>query len=86
VTGQELIATIEAVTKNKYNVRPMGWWLIKTVGRFTSMGRELAELEYLWRMPHRISGEKLKTAIGEVAQTPLSTAIAESLRALGHRV
>jgi hypothetical protein len=48
------------------------------------MGRELAEMEYLWRVPHRISGDQLRSVIGEVPQTPLDQAIAASLRSLGH--
>jgi nucleoside-diphosphate-sugar epimerase len=86
VTGNELITAIKAVTKSNFTVRPMSWWMLKTVGRFMAMGRELSELEYLWRVPHRISGEKLTAAIGEVPHTPLPTAVADSLRALGHRV
>ncbi len=83
VTGYQLIAAIEAVTKSKFNVRPMSWWMIKTFGQLLAIGRELAELEYLWRVPHRISGDKLKAAIGEVPHTPLPDAVAAALRALG---
>jgi nucleoside-diphosphate-sugar epimerase len=86
ITGAELIAAIEAVTNRRYNLRPMSWWLIKTVGQLLTIGREIGELEYLWRVPHRISGEKLKAAIGDIPHTPLHTAIAQSLRELGHRV
>jgi nucleoside-diphosphate-sugar epimerase len=85
VTGHELITAIEAVTKAKFNVRPMGWWMIKTFGQLTAMGRELAELEYLWRVPHRVSGEKLQAAIGDTPHTPLPQAVAASLRALGYQ-
>ena len=49
----------------KFNIRPMGWWLLKTFGQLLTIGRELSELEYLWRVPHRISGDKLKAAIGD---------------------
>lgn len=86
VTGNELIAAIEAVTRGSFNVRPMGWWMIKTFGRLFAMGREISELEYLWRVPHRISGEKLKAAVGKVPHTPLREAVAASLRALGHKL
>jgi nucleoside-diphosphate-sugar epimerase len=84
-TGSELIATIEAATRQKFNVRLMGWWMLKTFGQLMALGRELSELEYLWRVPHRISGEKLKATLGEVAHTPLPRAVAASLRELGHR-
>ena len=86
ITGRELIAAIEAVTGARFNVRPMSWWMLKTVGQLTAMGRELAELEYLWRVPHRISGDGLRAAIGEIPHTPLRPAIVASLKALGHKV
>ena len=86
LTGNELIAVIEAVTRAKFTVRPMSWWFLKTIGQLMAMGRELSELEYLWRVPHAISGEKLKAAIGKVPHTPIEPAVAASLRALGHRV
>ena len=82
----EFIATIEAVTKSKFTLRPMSWWMIKTIGQLLAMGRELSELEYLWRVPHRIAGDKLKAAIGEVPHTPLPEAIAASLRAIGYKI
>ena len=59
----------------------MSWWLLKTFGQLLALGRELSELEYLWRVPHRISGDKLKAAIGDIPHTPLPQAIAASLRA-----
>jgi hypothetical protein len=86
MTGHELIAAIEAVTRGTFNVRPMSWWMIKTFGRLLAMGRELSELEYLWRVPHRISGEKLRSTLGDVPHTPLNAAVTASLRALGHRI
>ena len=82
VTGQEFITAIEAATGRKFNVRRMRWWLIKTFGQLMPIGRELAELEYLWRVPHRISGDKLRAAIDNVPYTPLPRAVAATLRDL----
>jgi nucleoside-diphosphate-sugar epimerase len=86
ITGSELIATIETVTRSSFNVRPMSWWFLKSIGQLMALSRELSELEYLWRVPHRISGEKLAAAIGDVPHTSLPDAIAASLRALGYRL
>ncbi|HWP25842.1 MAG TPA: NAD-dependent epimerase/dehydratase family protein [Xanthobacteraceae bacterium] len=86
VTGRELIAAIERVTGRKYNVRQMGWWFLKSFGRLMAIGRELAELEYLWRVPHRIDGTKLAAALGKVPHTPLDQAVAQALRELGYGV
>jgi nucleoside-diphosphate-sugar epimerase len=85
MTGTQLIAEIETAAGRKFNVRPMGWWFIKSFGRLLALGRELAELEYLWRVPHRISGEKLQRALGEVPNTAIPKAIAASLKELGLR-
>jgi nucleoside-diphosphate-sugar epimerase len=86
VTGHELIAAIERATGRKYNVRQMGWWMLKSFGRLLAIGRELAELEYLWRVPHRIDGTRLASVLGEVPHTPLDQAVAQALRELGYRV
>ena len=85
ISGHELIAAIKDVTRAEFTVRPMSWWFLKTIGQLVAMGRELSELEYLWRVPHAISGEKLKAAIGRVPHTALVPAVAASLRALGYR-
>jgi nucleoside-diphosphate-sugar epimerase len=85
VTGREMVAAIEAATGNTYNVRHIKWWVLKTFGRLMAVGRELAELDYLWQKPHRIDGTKLRAAIGEIPHTPFNRAIAMSLRELGYR-
>ena len=85
VTGREFIAAIEAATGKKFNVRRMSWWLVKTFGRLMPIGREIAELEYLWRVPHRISGDKLRAAIDSVPFTPLPRAVDAALKELGIR-
>jgi nucleoside-diphosphate-sugar epimerase len=86
LTGRELVAAIESVAGARFNLRTMSWWMLKTVGQVTALGRELSELEYLWRVPHRISGDKLAAAIGDIPHTALPDALAASLRALGHRL
>jgi nucleoside-diphosphate-sugar epimerase len=86
LTGRELIAAIEAVTRATFNVRLMSWWFLKTFGQAMALGRELSELEYLWQVPHRLDGGKLQSALGDVPHTPLNAAVAASLRALGHKI
>jgi nucleoside-diphosphate-sugar epimerase len=86
ITGSELVGMIEQITGGKFNIRQMSWWFLKSFGRFLTIGRELVEIEYLWRMPHRISGDKLKAALGDVPHTPLKKALTASLRELGFRV
>lgn len=85
VTGRQFVDTIEAVTKATFNVQKMSWWFIKTFGRVTTFGRELSEIEYLWRVPHQIDGRKLKAAIGDIPHTPFPKAVAAAIKALEYR-
>jgi nucleoside-diphosphate-sugar epimerase len=86
VTGRELIGAIaQAMGRERHDIRirHMSWWLLHMLSPFVPLPRELSEMAYLWRVPHRIAGEKLKAAIGEVPHTPLDTAVARALRELG---
>jgi hypothetical protein len=49
------------------------------------MLREVAELRYLWYVPHRLSGERLTALIGTVPHTPLGRAVEDALRELFQR-
>ncbi|MFL6972550.1 MAG: NAD-dependent epimerase/dehydratase family protein [Xanthobacteraceae bacterium] len=84
VPGREMIHAMARAMQRDLRVKRMRWWMVKTVGQLFAMGRELAEIEYLWRVPHRISGEKLKSLIGELPHTPLDQAVAAALRKLGY--
>jgi nucleoside-diphosphate-sugar epimerase len=82
ITGREMADAIARAMRRDVRVKRMRWWMVKTFGRLFAMGRELAEIEYLWRVPHSISGEKLTALIGEVPHTPLDAAVAAALRDL----
>jgi nucleoside-diphosphate-sugar epimerase len=86
VTGRALIDAIaKAIGRDSRDlkVRRMQWWMIKAFAPFFALPRELAELDYLWQVPHRIAGDKLKRTIGLVPHTPLETAVKRALRDLG---
>ncbi len=82
VTGREFTQAIAKVVQNRLQVKPMGWWLIKALAPFVPLCRELAEIAYLWREPHRINGDKLHAAIGDIPHTPLDAAITRAIQSL----
>jgi nucleoside-diphosphate-sugar epimerase len=85
VTGRELVGAIARAMGRRgrdIRVRQMQWWLIRALAPFAPLPRELSEMAYLWRLQHRIAGDKLAAAIGEVPHTPLDTAVARALREL----
>jgi nucleoside-diphosphate-sugar epimerase len=83
VRGREFVGAIAKAARRQFRVKQLNWWMMRTFGRITAMGRELAEIGYLWQVPHRISGDRLAAALGKVPQTPLDLAVAQSLRELG---
>jgi nucleoside-diphosphate-sugar epimerase len=63
----------------------MPWPLIRIGGLVVPMWRELAELRYLWNVPHRLSAERLARVIGVVPHTPLEQALDDTLQELFQR-
>jgi nucleoside-diphosphate-sugar epimerase len=79
VTGRAFAAAIARTVHRELRVGTMPWWFIRALGPVVPIFRELAEMAYLWQVPHRISGERLKSAIGAVPATPFDAAIAGAL-------
>jgi nucleoside-diphosphate-sugar epimerase len=82
VTGHELTQAIAKARERTFEVKRMTWWLIHALRPFVALPRELSEIAYLWHEPHRIAGDKLKAAIGEVPHTPLDVAVRRALEHL----
>jgi nucleoside-diphosphate-sugar epimerase len=82
VTGREFVAALTKAAQRGLQIRRMPWWLIHLTRALIPVSRELSETGYLWQLPHHISGDKLKAAIGDIPQTPFEVAVARALRAL----
>lgn len=90
LTGAELLAGIERAA-DALGIAPqrawahggLPWGVIRLGGLLVPIWRELAEMEYLWRMPHALDGAALARAIGPVATTPPADALRATLLALG---
>jgi nucleoside-diphosphate-sugar epimerase len=89
-TGEELLACI-AVSARRLGLlgagrelqrRSLPWGWLRAGGLLIPLWRELAELRYLWEVPHRLSGERLAKVIGAVPATPLDEAMDATLREL----
>ena len=85
VTGRALVDAIANAMGREsrdLRIRRMQWWMIKALSPIFPLPRELSEIAYLWKVPHRIAGDKLKATIGEVPHTPFETAVKRALREL----
>jgi nucleoside-diphosphate-sugar epimerase len=61
-------------------VQVLPWWLLRLAGLADPVVRELLELRYLWDESVILSGDKLGRLLPDYRDTPLQTAIAETLR------
>ena len=59
------------------------WSAIRAGGLVVPMWREVAEMQYLWDVPHRLDDSALKKFIGDIARTEFTQAICSSLIDLG---
>ena len=61
----------------------MPWALLRAGSWLVPMWRELAEMEYLWRVPHRLDDHGLQAVAGPLHATPFATALRAALSDLG---
>ncbi len=91
LTGAELLQAIEMAAAElgvspgrPYRHGSLPWRWIRAGGVFVPMWRELAQMAYLWRVPHALDGTRL-AALCDLPQhsTPLAVAMRDSLQLLG---
>jgi nucleoside-diphosphate-sugar epimerase len=83
VTGNEMHAAAEAALGRKLKAGSLPLTVMRLLGWFSPTMAATSEMAYLWRRPHRLTGEKLEAVIGRLPRTPLAQAIAEALGDLG---
>jgi nucleoside-diphosphate-sugar epimerase len=90
LTGAELLAGLERAAASLGVSPPRGWthgsmpWgVIRVGGLVVPMWRELAEMAYLWQVPHALDGAALERAVGPLPATPLAQSLRAALLALG---
>lgn len=86
LTGESLLAATEKAYRDRLGdatKQPQRsqtpWGLYRVLSPFVPIVREIVEMEYLWRAPHRIDGSALGNAIGAIPETSLSDALNASL-------
>ncbi len=79
LTGRDLIDGIERAIGRELRVDAMPWGIVRALGVVSPMMREVAEMAYLWRAPHRIDGQRLRTLLPELKSTPLDHALQDAL-------
>lgn len=90
LTGQELLDAVERAAQ-ALGERPvagfrratMPWGVMRAMGWFVPLLREVVEMAYLWRVPHALDGRALQACAGPLPATPIDRALTAALRELG---
>lgn len=90
LTGAQVLDGVERaaariglpVPAGGYQRGGMPWGLIRVLGLFVPTMRSLADMSYLWRVPHGLDDTPLRAVLDEVAATPVEQALAETVRAV----
>lgn len=79
VTGEEMQAAAERAAGRPLKRAGVPWMLLRLIGLFNGVLREVVKMSYLWRVPHSLDNAKLEARIGPEPHRPLETALAEAI-------
>lgn len=94
LTGAGLLEAVQAAAADLGAVPPvvatrgwrrggMPWGFLRVMGLVLPMMRAIAEMRYLWRVPHALDGTRLAARVGPLPQTPPRQALRQALAELG---
>lgn len=79
VTGEEMHKAAEKAAGRRLKRAGVPWTMIRVVGLFNSVLREIVKMSYLWRVPHSLDNAKLEALIGAEPHRSLETALTEAI-------
>lgn len=82
LTGEALVAALEAVAKRKLSVSRLPWFAIRAMAPFNETMREMLEMRYLWEVPVLLDNTRLVGRLGVEPHTPIEEALRVALAGL----
>jgi nucleoside-diphosphate-sugar epimerase len=82
-SGTMMIDAIRSAAGRNLRVYRFPWWLMRMLAPFGGFAREVVEIAPYWRHPVRLDNCRLVALLGEEPRTPLDSAVASTLAALG---
>ncbi|MEM7268480.1 MAG: NAD(P)H-binding protein [Pseudomonadota bacterium] len=83
LTGAELLDLVEAAADRPLKRGGLPWPAIRLIGLINPLMREVAEMRYLWKRPHRIDAAEFERRLPDFRHTPPAAAIRASLAGCG---
>ncbi|WP_193174640.1 NAD-dependent epimerase/dehydratase family protein [Oricola nitratireducens] len=79
ITGEEMHTAAEKAVGRKLKRGGVSWSMLRAVGLFNPILREIVKMSYIWRVPHSLANGKLEALIGPEPHTPLDAALGEAI-------
>lgn len=79
LTGEALKTAVAQAVGRPLKSGYFPWPLMRIIGLFVPLVREVIEMRYLWNTPHRIDGGALAQILPDFVPTPLSAAMEDVL-------
>ena len=79
-TGHDMTDAVRtAVGKPALPEKNIPWWIFSLAAPFVTAFREMREMRYLWRKPHRLDNSELVKVLGEEPRRPIAEAVRRTL-------
>jgi nucleoside-diphosphate-sugar epimerase len=79
VTSGEMAEAIQRVSPSRLKVGAFPWALLRVIGLFNPLMREIRKMRYLWDNPMRLADDRLDAILGPDFGTPYAEAMAKSV-------
>lgn len=80
VTPEEMAEAIVAAAPVRLSRTPYPWMMMRLIGLFSPVVREVVRMRYLWENPMALSDDRLDALLGPRFGTPFRTAVAATIR------
>jgi len=82
LTGEALVAALEAVAGRTLPVSRLPWFFVRAMAPFNETFREMLEMRYLWETPVLLDNSRLVARLGGEPHTPIEDALRVALAGL----
>lgn len=79
LTGAHMLAAAEQATGRRLRRGQINWTMLKLVGLFMPVVREVVKMSYLWRTAHSLDGGRLEALAGPLQVTPPAEALRQTI-------
>lgn len=80
ISGTDLRRALEKQLNRSLKFKRIPWGMIRLMGVFRPLMREVMEMRYLWNVPHQVDGTKLARTLPTFQQTPMNEIFARVLK------